>query len=74
MKSTGKKRMWKIQEESVEYPSRVVPSGTRYTETNHCRLTMVYEFSSTDPCDPRNCQIRLPLQKKHFGYLEIKVS
>ncbi|CAG2233962.1 unnamed protein product [Mytilus edulis] len=50
-----------VQEESLGYPSQLVPSGTRYKEPNIYSNTMVYEFKSTDPCDPRNCQIRLPL-------------
>ncbi|VDI18999.1 Hypothetical predicted protein [Mytilus galloprovincialis] len=59
------------KEESVGYSSQVVPSGTRYPDTNIFQWTMAYAFMSTDPGDPRNCQIRLPLlTEEKFGIEE----
>ncbi|VDI73970.1 Hypothetical predicted protein [Mytilus galloprovincialis] len=62
-----------VQEEYSRYPSQVVTSGARYTEEKMYDRTVVpvYQFWSTEPYDPRNCLIRLPLiPEEKFGVQE----
>lgn len=53
------------------YPTQVVPSGARYIELEISDRTKVYEFRSTESCDPRNCRIPLLLiTEEKFGIEE----
>ncbi|VDI05310.1 Hypothetical predicted protein, partial [Mytilus galloprovincialis] len=60
-----------VQEVSSGYPAQVVPSGAIHIYLEVNGGTQTYVYRSTEPYDPRNCRIPLPLiTDEKFGIEE----